>query len=271
MGLSVLEYPVAPLFVPGDRPERFERAAASGADAIIIDLEDAVAPEHKDLAREAVRTNLLKNVPMIVRINAAETRWFSDDLAMLANIEVAAIMVPKAAGAALIALVAQQTGVRTIIPLVESAAGIASLEPMLRSPGVLCAAFGALDLALDLGCVPDWQPLLLARSELVLRSRLCGVAAPIDGVTAALDNAGEVLADARRARDFGFGGKLAIHPNQIVSIRQGFGPSAAERAWAEAVLAKVEHHTGGASQVEGGMIDKPVLERARRIMRQAAR
>ena len=265
MELNVLNYPVAPLFVPGDRPDRFEKAAAAGADAIILDLEDAVAAEHKALAREAVRANRVQSLPVIVRINAADTPWFSDDLAMLASIEVAAIMVPKAAGAATIARVAQQSGAATIIPLVESVAGVASLDTMLRCPGVLCAAFGALDLALDLGCQPDWQPLLMARSELVLRSRLCGIAAPIDGVTPALDNAEEVRADAQRARDFGFRGKLAIHPNQIAPIREGFGPSKAERAWAEAVLAG-SRSAGGATQAEGAMIDKPVLERARRIM-----
>ena len=268
MALNLLRYPVAPLFVPGNRPERFEKAATSGADAIIIDLEDAVAPEQKALAREAVRNNSVQGLPVIVRINAADTPWFSDDLAMLATVKPAAIMVPKAAGAALIAHVAQQTGIAAVIPLVESVAGLAGLEAMLRSPGVFCAAFGALDLALDLGCRPDWQPLLMARSELVLRSRLCGIAAPIDGVTPALDNADEVRADAQRARDFGFRGKLAIHPNQIAPIRQGFGPSKAERAWAEAVLARGQSGDG-AAEAGGAMIDKPVLERARRIMEQA--
>ncbi len=258
--------PVAPLFVPGHRPERFAKAAASGADAVIIDLEDAVGPERKAEARRATAAHGICDVPVMVRVNAADTPWFADDLAMLAGANVAAVMLPKAAGADAIGEVILRTGIGGVIPLVETAAGIATLDQLLACEGVLCAAFGSLDLALDLGCAPDWEPLLLARLELVLRSRIAGIAAPIDGVTPQIQNGADARRDAARARTLGFRGKLAIHPNQVAPIRAAFGTSAEERAWAEEVLAAVASQPCGAVRVAGAMVDLPVVERARRLV-----
>lgn len=132
--------PIAPLFVPGDRTDRFAKAATSGADAIIIDLEDAVAPERKAEARSATAHHVITGVPVIVRVNASDTPWFADDLAMLAETDVAAVMLPKAAGAEAVGEVIRRTGIGSVIPLIESAAGMATLDRLLTCEGVLCAA-----------------------------------------------------------------------------------------------------------------------------------
>lgn len=258
--------PVAPLFVPGDRPERFAKAAASGADAIVIDLEDSVAPERKSDARRAAAGHTITDLPIIVRVNAANTAWFADDLAMLSGMDIAAVMLPKAAGESAIAEVIRRTGIAAVIPLIESADGFARLASLLSCEGVLYAAFGALDLALDLGCVPDWEPLLMARSELVLRSRLAGIAAPIDGVTPGVKDREACFQDAERARALGFRGKLAVHPSQVATIMAAFAVTAGERAWAEAVLAAVAAQPSGVARVSGMMVDRPVIERARRLL-----
>jgi len=262
--VSPLPAPIAPLFVPGDRPERFGRAAASGTDAVILDLEDAVAPENKAAARIAVAARGPLAAPVIVRVHAAESGRLDDDLAALAADPPETIMLAKAEAADELARIrtALGDGVR-LVPLIESARGLVALGEMLSVDGVVTAAFGSLDFALDLGCDPDWEPLLAARSEIVLRCRLAGRAPPIDGVTLVLDDDAPVEREARRARALGFGGKLAIHPRQVAPIRAAFRPSAEDVAWAERVFAALDG--AGAQRIDGKMIDRPVIERARRI------
>jgi citrate lyase subunit beta/citryl-CoA lyase len=150
-----------------------------------------------------------------------------------------------------------------VIPLIETARGVAGLPDLLATPGVAIAAIGTLDLAVDLGCEPSWEALLLARSTLVLQSRLAGLPAPLDGVTAATDDEALAEAETRRAAALGFGGKLAIHPRQVAPIRRGLRPTEAQIAWAERIVAA---ETGGAVRVDGAMADRPVLEQARRIL-----
>lgn len=261
----LLKPPIAPLFVPGNRPERFAKAAASGADAVIIDLEDAVSPQDKDQARRNAAAHAITAVPVIIRINGADTPWFEQDVAMLANCAPACVMVAKAAVGAIDAVVTQ-CAPAWVLPLVETAEGMATLDRFLGHSQVICAAFGALDCALDLGCSPDWEPLLACRSELVLRSRLAGIAPPIEGVTTAIDDIETLVDDCRRARAIGFGGKLAIHPSQIAAIQTGFAFTDEERAWARAVMNAQAGDCDGAVAAAGSMIDKPVLERARRII-----
>jgi citrate lyase subunit beta/citryl-CoA lyase len=256
---------VAPLFVPGDRAERFAKAVTAGAQSIILDLEDAVAVEDKARARHCVAQHGIDAVPVIVRMNAAGSPWFDDDLAMLRGARIAGVMIPKAADPQVLDRVAARSGVGAIIPLVESAAGIGNLAALLRAPQVIAAAFGSIDLAVDLGCDDAWEPLLAARSELVLRSKLAGIAPPIDGVTIATDDAPRVMEAAQRARSLGFRGKLAIHPKQLAPIRAAFRATEAERAWAARVLAAIENDPRGALTVDGCLVDRPVIERARRI------
>lgn len=257
--------PIVPLFVPGDRPERFGKAAQSGADAIIIDLEDAVSPDNKALARAHLVKHDVRGMPVIVRINASESPCFDDDLAALTQAHFSAVMLPKTNSAADIRAVHERLGrIVPIIPLIETAVGITALPDIMGASGVGVVAFGALDYAMDLGCNPSWDAMLAARSEIVFRSRLAGIAAPIDGVTTVLDDADQVQADTERAVSLGFGGKLMIHPRQIAPALRAFLPSDDSLAWARQVIDLSDG--GGAVQLNGAMIDRPVLERARRII-----
>ena len=256
---------VAPLFVPGDRPERFEKAVGAGAPCVVLDLEDAVAAADKERARDGVAQHRIAAVPVVVRINAAGTPWFEADLAMLREAHISGVMIPKAASPEVVDWVVAHSGVTAIVPLVESAAALGNLSALLRARHVLVGAFGSIDLAADLGCDDAWEPLLAARSELVLQSKLAGVAPPVDGVTVATDDTPHVTREAARARSLGFRGKLAIHPKQLAPIRAAFRASDAERHWAARVLAAVEHDPRGALTVDGCLVDLPVIERARRI------
>lgn len=259
-----MTYPVAPLFVPGNRPERFAKAAASGADCVIIDLEDAVAPEDKAMAREAAARARPEGVPLLVRVNAAGTPWHGEDLAALAA-SPAGIILPKAEETSALAVIRAAIGPgRALVALVESARGLAAARDLARASTRL--AFGSIDFAADLGCAHTREALLAARSELVLASRLAGIAAPLDGVTAAIGDDALTEADSRHAADLGFGGKLLIHPRQVAAALRGFAPSSAEVEWARSVLAA---GGAGAVAVDGMMIDAPVRIRAERILARA--
>lgn len=257
--------PVSPLFVPGDRPERFSKAAATDADAIIIDLEDAVDATKKGEARQNLADHGVTTKPVYVRINSAGAPWWGDDLATLASANIAGVVVPKAERAHDIAAVARAVGGEaTIIPLVETVAGLDALGDLLSAPQVLCVGFGALDFGLDLGCEPNWEALLYTRSQLVLASRRAGRQPPIDGVTPNFEDLELVGAEARRARAMGFGGKLTIHPKQVSAVLMAFQPTEQLRTWAEHVL--VAATSDSVVKVNGEMIDKPLVERARRIL-----
>jgi citrate lyase subunit beta/citryl-CoA lyase len=259
------------LFVPGDRPERFAKALASGADAVIVDLEDAVAPAAKASARAAVAAWLdAGGGPIALRVNGAATGEFERDLALAAKPGVAAVMLAKAERAADLARVRAAAPQAALLPLVETAQGIDRLRELAAAPGVQRLAFGSIDLALDLG-VADEEALAPLRIQLVLASRLVGLAAPIDGVCTALDDEAQLLAATRRARACGFGAKLAIHPRQIAPIHAALAPSAEEIAWAERVTAAAAAAHGAAVAVDGRMVDAPVLARAQEVLRQAGR
>ncbi|HQT61793.1 MULTISPECIES: CoA ester lyase [unclassified Acidiphilium] len=257
---------IAPLFVPADRPERYAKAAASGADAVIVDLEDAVAPARKAMARAALAegfATLPAGVAAFVRVNAAGTAWHEDDLAAIVALPVAGIVLAKAETPAQAERAAMGRGV---IALIESARGMAMAREIAASPAVRRLAFGSIDYCADLGATHLREVLLPARAELVLASRLAGLAAPLDGVTPALDDAALIEDDARHAMSLGFGGKLCIHPKQIGPARAGFAPAAAEIDWARQILAAGDE---GAVAVGGTMVDAPVRLRARQILARA--
>jgi citrate lyase subunit beta/citryl-CoA lyase len=262
------------LFVPGNRADRFDKALAAGADAVIIDLEDAVSPADKPAARDAVRAWLGTGPgerQVVLRINAAATEWFEQDLALCAHAGVAAVMLPKAESAAQVALVLA-AGARAVLPLIESAAGFAALDDIARAPGVLCLAFGAIDFQVDLGMRDALEDeLLYFRSQIVLASRLAGIAPPIDGVSTAIDDAVQLRSDVQRTRRLGFGGKLCIHPRQLAEVHAGLAPGAEEIAWARRVLEAAAAAGGSAIALDGKMVDKPVMRRAETILREAAR
>ncbi|AKP57224.1 citrate lyase [Mycobacteroides abscessus subsp. abscessus] len=257
------------LFVPGDRPERFAKAVDSGADAIVIDLEDAVAPDAKNVAREAAERWLREGGHAIVRINGSGTQWHADDVALAAACG-CPVMLPKACSASHVSeVVAELPPGTELIALIETAAGVLAAPEICATDGVVRVAFGSIDLAAELGINPEeHESMLYARSALVMAAAAAGQATPVDGVTTTLNDADLLLADAARAARLGFGGKLCIHPRQVPAINAQFSPSQDEVAWARRVSAAVD---GGASVVDGRMVDKPVVERAARILqRQSA-
>lgn len=255
------------LFVPADRPERFAKALASGAHAVIVDLEDAVAPGTKNAARDALSQWLRSSAaqPVHVRINAVGTPWFDEDLALCGLPAVAAIVLPKAESAGQLETLAERVG-KPVLPLIESAAGLAAARQIALAPGVQRLVFGSIDFQADLGIEGEDDALLAFRSELVLASRLAQLLAPVDGVTTALDDAQAMAQDTARARRLGFGAKLCIHPRQVAAVNEGFKPSAQELDWAQRVLAAAQASGGAAVAVDGKMVDAPVLLRAQRLL-----
>jgi citrate lyase subunit beta/citryl-CoA lyase len=256
--------PATWLFVPGDRADRFDKAVASGPEEVIIDLEDAVGPHAKRQAGEAV-ASWLRAGSAWVRINAVATPWHGDDLSTLAGAPgLRGIMVPKAEDASVLEEVHARAGV-PVIALIESGRGIDRAESIASATGVSRLAFGSVDFALDIGAAETRDSLLLARSRLVIASRLAGLTAPIEGITGKIDDPHQVYDDARYARDLGFGAKLCIHPRQLEPAARAFTPLAEEIEWARTIVGAST--APGAVQVGGEMVDLPVLERARRLLR----
>jgi citrate lyase subunit beta/citryl-CoA lyase len=263
------------LFVPGDRPERFAKALASGADAVVIDLEDAVAPAAKLAAREALLKHLggVGSGPhdrIVVRINDESTPWFADDLRALADGRVPCVMLPKAERVDTVLRVRDRCPALAVLALVESARGVLAAEALAAAPGVQRLVFGTLDYALNLDLSGDPLGLDYAASRLALASRAAGLAPPVAGVTAALDDEAQLLADLARARAHGFAAKLCIHPRQVAAVHAALAPAVEEVAWARRVVAAAGQGAG-AVQLDGRMIDRPVIERARRTLERADR
>jgi citrate lyase subunit beta/citryl-CoA lyase len=261
------------LFVPASRPDRIGKAIAAGADAVIVDLEDAVAPDAKAAARaglggpwRALQDQAdAAGVVLLVRVNGADTEYFADDLAFCGTHGVREVVLPKADGPSLAAL----RGVLPVIPccaLMETAAGFADLRDVARAPGVTRLLFGSIDLMFDLDVGDDDAPLHHFRSELVMQSRAAGLPVPVDGVCAAIGDADALAADTARARRFGFGAKLLIHPSQVAGVHAALAPSAEELAWARRVVEQAAAARGAAIAVDGKMVDRPVLERAQRVV-----
>jgi citrate lyase subunit beta/citryl-CoA lyase len=255
------------LFVPADRPERFAKALASGAGAVVIDLEDAVAPGARRAARSTLAAWLADApTPVVLRINAADTEWFDADLALCALRGVAGVMLPKAERRGDLARVARAAPGRSLLPLVETAVGFDRLRTIAEAPGVERLVFGSIDFQLDMGISGDGEELLLFRSQLVLASRLAGIGAPVDGVSTVIDDVDPLRADTLRARRLGFGAKLCIHPKQVAVVNAAFMPSQEEVAWARRVIEAAERSQGAAVAVDGKMVDKPVILRAQAVL-----
>lgn len=256
------------LFVPGNRPERFAKAYEAEADIVIIDLEDAVPAAQKAVARKAVSSWLSADHPVYVRVNGADTEWYEEDLAAVAGHGLAGIVLPKAEQRDQLAMLADRLPAdMRIIPIVETARGVWNALEVAMAPKVERLAFGSVDFRLDINCSGEDEAFLYARSRLVLASRIAGVLPPLDGVTVALDDAEQLVADIQRARRLGFGGKLCIHPKQVSQVNKGFMPGEKEIQWAKAVVKAVEATGDGAVRLDGEMIDRPVIERARTILR----
>jgi citrate lyase subunit beta/citryl-CoA lyase len=258
------------LFVPATHPDRFGKAAASGADRVIIDLEDAVAPEAKSQARRGLPPGLPGEVPCYLRVNGFGTQWFEEDLRLATQLPFAGVVLPKAE--AVEQIVAAAVGLRehqTIVALVESALGVWNVSEVARAARVERIAFGSIDLQLDTGIRGEEIELAYARSRIVLASRVAKLAAPVDAVSLGIDDEASVARDAERARRFGFGGKLCIHPKQVGPINRAFLPSEEEVAWARGLidaLAARPDRGRGAFSYRGTLVDRPVIERAKQIL-----
>jgi citrate lyase subunit beta/citryl-CoA lyase len=253
------------LFVPGDRPERFAKAVASGADRVILDLEDAVAPADKPRARSACEAFLAQGGQAVVRVNAASTDDFEADLGVCRAPGVLGIMLPKASSAQEIARLRARAQDLPVYALIETALGMAQVSAIAAAPGVAALVFGSVDFCNDMGMAHDEVALGPHRAALVLASRVAQIAPPIDGVEVDLGDEAGLQASCARARREGFGGKLCIHPKQVAVVHRSFSASAAEIAWAAEVVRQSEG-MAGAFQHEGRMVDAPVLARARRLL-----
>lgn len=260
--------PVDLMFVPGDRPERFAKAFAM-ADGVCIDLEDAVAPARKADARAALKQWLQSADPdldrLVVRIQSADTPAHTLDLDLLAGeYRPRAVMLPKAQDVTEISrIVAGLAAGVGLIALIETARGIRLAHEIAAVPGVTGLALGALDLAVDLDAVLTDADRDDFRRRLRLAAAEAGVAC-WDSPWPAISDVDGLRREAAKAAGLGYTGVLCIHPSQLAPVRSAFRPSAEAVAQARRVLASV---TGdGATQLDGAMIDAPVIARARQTL-----
>ena len=266
--------PLTYLFVPGNRADCFDKAVASQAGAVIVDLEDAVAPEDKAAARASFAswygtTCGAAADRILVRINDDSTPWHDADIALIAETGVRGVVLPKAESAAQIDRVASALGASGfVIPLVETARGVADVDTLAGAARVQRIAFGTLDYALDLDLTGDERGFIYPACRIAVASRAAAIAPPIAGVTSEINDEAQLLADLNFARACGFGAKLCIHPKQVDSIHAAMRPSASEIAWAKEVAAVAES-SPGAVQVAGKMVDRPVIAKAMRILARA--
>ncbi|WP_423394076.1 HpcH/HpaI aldolase/citrate lyase family protein [Burkholderia sp. LMG 21824] len=261
-------FPKTYLFVPGNCPERFDKACAAGADAVILDLEDAVAPAAKSQARDAVASWLKKGGHAYVRVNAADTPWYQEDAAALRGmLNLRGIVVPKAERAAALSELSKEVDDNiALLPLIETAAAFADLVTLARTPKVERLMFGTIDFQVDTGIQGDGDELVYFRSQLTLASRIAGIAPPVDGVTAVIDDPELLRLDTIRARNLGFRGKLCIHPKQLEHVYAAFRPAPEEVEWAQRVMSAIKGSDGSAISVDGKMVDAPVIAKARDIL-----
>ncbi|MEY2625193.1 MAG: CoA ester lyase [Gammaproteobacteria bacterium] len=282
------------LFVPGDRPERFEKAEASGADAVILDLEDAVAAPQRPRAREAIATHLRRSarpVPLWVRINPVDSADALADLSSVVSAKPDGVVLPKARNGhdvsrldhwleALEATHGLEVGSIPLIPMItETAGAMLQLASFVPTPArVVGMTWGAEDLAAELGAAASRDeagryemPYQMASAGCLVTATAAGVSA-IDTVDTEIKDIAAVEQRARASRRSGYTAKLAIHPAQIAALHAAFTPSADEIAHAEAVLAAFSKSPdAGALRVDGKLVDRPHVLQAERVLAAARR
>ena len=263
------------LFVPGDRPDRYEKALAAGADAVCIDLEDAVAPARKTGARASVARFLAHRprpsaAAVIVRLNDPDTGEGELDAGALRDQPPDAVMIPKVTTAEGVARTSRLVGAAMpLLPIIETARGLENAARIgAASTAVTALIFGGFDLSVELGAEPDWEPLLYARSRVVHAAAVSGLEA-IDMPSRDLRRTAGLRAEAENARRLGYSGKVAIHPAQIGVIHEVFTPSAEEVERARRIVEADRAAGGGAVALDGRMVDRPVVEAARRVLARA--
>lgn len=275
--MNPLEHPLGYastfLFVPATRPDRFAKAFNTGAHGVILDLEDAVAEDEKEIARAAIRQawssfTAEQKQRLVIRCNAPGSRFYSADLILAEELNIGCLLIPKSESLDQVNGAAEVLPETAIIPMIETALGLHRIYEIANAQQVIRLALGNIDLQADLGMVCDAQEseLQVARFELVLASRLAEIAAPIDGVTPSTDDARRIEDDAQRAKRLGFGAKLGIHPSQIPIIAKAFAPTEAEIDWAKRVIEADQKSKGGVVKLDGRMIDRPVVLLAKRLL-----
>jgi citrate lyase subunit beta / citryl-CoA lyase len=261
------------LFVPATQPERYGKALASGAHGVIIDLEDAVGHDDKPKARELLKNHWSSlsvddKKRIVIRCNSPGTSFYAADLVLLRELQAKYLMIPKTESRDHINGAAEELPNTAFIPMIETPLGLKHLDAIVGSQQVLRLALGNLDMQVELGisCDENETELDTARFMMVLASKLAQIAPPIDGVTPATNDEAKIFAHAQKAKRFGFGAKLCIHPKQIPIVKQAFTPTAEEIDWAKRVIAADKNSGGQAAKVDGKMIDRPVVMLARRIL-----
>ncbi len=256
------------LFVPGSKPERFNKAKAAGADMICIDLEDAVLPEDKDIARQAV-VDYIKagNADICVRINPADSWLGQTDLAALSKAPPAYIMLAKCESESDIEQAASVFNGKTkLIGLIESIAGLENAYSIASSSEKVAALmFGGADFSAELGCSFSYQPLLFARSQLVMAAAKAKVDV-FDVPFVDIHDIEQLTAETAAIQALGFTGKAAIHPKQIEAIHQAFTPTDAQIEYAQAVVNAVDGVDAGVVVVNGRMVDRPIIIASHRVL-----
>lgn len=254
------------LFLPASNPRAIAKAREAGADLVVLDLEDAVKAEDKDVARaaavEAVATPWA--MPVAIRVNGMGSEWHSLDLDALAGSKADLVVVPRATSARLLHEIAEAVS-KPVLAMIETAAGVLAAAEIARESEGLIA--GTNDLRADLRLPLDStrEPISASLQLIVLAARAAGVAV-FDGVFNNLEDSDGFLSEARDGRRLGFDGKSLIHPNQIAPCHQAFAPSAAEVARAKAL---VEAFRGGAERFGNEMIERMHVEAAQRLLARA--
>jgi citrate lyase beta subunit len=256
------------LFVPATDPRRVDKALAGDAHAVVVDLEDAVAPEAKADARAVVADKLRTRRAhglQLVRTNGLETAHARADFAALVGLAVDAIMIPKAEPQPLLSIGPSGP---PVIALIETARGLRRAhEVATRIPRVVALMLGNVDLAAELGATPgrDGRELLFARSTLVVDSAAAGLGGPIDGPCTAIGDDDALRTETVAAKALGFAAKACIHPGQLAIVHEVFTPTDAELDWARRVVAAAQGGRGAVA-LDGQMVDAPVVARARRLL-----
>lgn len=261
------------LFVPGSRPDRFEKAVAAGADAVCIDLEDAVAPHLKEEARKAT-LDYLQNPSEVtfvgLRINAFDTDLAAEDLAAIKNSSArpAFVMIPKAAGEQDIDKIRDALGSACppLWPLVETPEGLLMAPAIAQAVGEEGGImFGGADYSASIGSNMGWDALAFARGAIVNAAAVAGCSTMDVPYLDVKDEAG-MAAETRRVKAMGFTGRACIHPAQVTTINSIFTPSTDEISKAEKIAAAYSAAEGGVALLDGKLIEKPVLRAAQRVL-----
>jgi citrate lyase beta subunit len=257
------------LFVPGNRPERFAKALASEADCVCIDLEDAVPASEKDDARTASLAAIGEDARLAIRINGLATRAGLADLLALAEapLRPALLFIPMVESGKEIAIARAIFADSTVqfVPLIETVSGIANAPAIADEASIFALMLGGADLSAQLGVTLGWEPLQLARSQLVMAAAGAGKSV-IDVPFIHLDDEAGLVCEAGRAKALGFTAKAAIHPAQIASIHSVFRPTADEIAEAGEAEAAYAAANGAPVRFRGKMLEAPVMARYRQIL-----